>query len=101
MAEGINSFFLFIGYEGFPKNEIYGLSVQARCDLSRNMRRLQEDTKDKAKYNIAQGSIEECRYYLILAQDLKFADSTSELKQLEEVSKLLNTYTSSILNSVS
>jgi four helix bundle protein len=26
--------------------------------------------------NIAQGSLEECRYYLILAQDLKYEDNS-------------------------
>ena len=32
---------------------------------------------DKARYmNIAEGSLEECRYYLILAQDLGYGDTT-------------------------
>jgi four helix bundle protein len=42
--------------------------------------------------NIAQGSLEECRYYLILANDLDYADSPQLFGQLEEVSKLLASY---------
>jgi four helix bundle protein len=47
--------------------------------------------------NIAQGSVEECRYYLILAKDLEYGDSLELMAQLEEVSKLLEAYSSSIL----
>ena len=55
---------------------------------------------DKVKFfNIAQGSLEECRYYLILAQDLNYGDASQHQIQLEEVSKLLEAYISSILNS--
>ncbi len=46
---------------------------------------------------MAQGSIEESRYYLILTDDLKYGD-VSEIKPLiEEVSKLLDAYMHSIL----
>ncbi len=55
---------------------------------------------DKARYlNIAQGSLEECRYYLILAKDLQYGDTSCLMSQLEEVSKLLESYISSILDS--
>jgi four helix bundle protein len=50
--------------------------------------------------NIAQGSLEECRYYLILAKDLGYGYSLELMAQLEEVSKLLEAYSSSILDSV-
>jgi four helix bundle protein len=49
--------------------------------------------------NIAQGSLEEWRYYLILAQDLGYMDKNDLTHQLEEVSKLLDAYSRSILNS--
>ncbi len=49
--------------------------------------------------NIAQGSLEECRYYLILAKDLKYGDSSELIAQLEEISKLLEAYSTAILNS--
>jgi len=48
---------------------------------------------DKTRFfNIAQGSLEECRYYLILAQDLGYADTRNLEIFLEEVSKLLSAY---------
>ena len=47
--------------------------------------------------NIAQGSLEECRYYLILANDLKYASNEVLLPQLEEVSRILDAYCKAIL----
>lgn len=49
--------------------------------------------------NIAQGSLEESRYYLILAEDLGYGNGKTIMSQLEEVSKLLDRYCSSILAS--
>jgi four helix bundle protein len=49
--------------------------------------------------NIAEGSIEECRYYLILARDLGYGDTAQLTKSLEEVSRLLNAYAAAILTS--
>ncbi|MGE5670179.1 MAG: four helix bundle protein [Fibrobacterota bacterium] len=43
-------------------------------------------------YNIAQGSIEECRYYLILSKDLGYFDDKDCWTILDEVSKLLESY---------
>jgi four helix bundle protein len=47
--------------------------------------------------NTSQGSLEECRYYLILAQDLGYGETQTLLRLLEEVSKLLNSYITTIL----
>ena len=53
---------------------------------------------DKARfYNIAQGSLEECRYYMILARDLGYGNTTVLLESLEEVSKMLEAYSRSML----
>jgi four helix bundle protein len=49
--------------------------------------------------NIAQASLEECRYYLILAKDLDYGDTTTLMNQLEEVSQLLESYLTAILDS--
>ena len=46
--------------------------------------------------NIAQGSLEECRYYLILTSDLGYGDTHQLMQQLEEVSKLLTSYAAAI-----
>ena len=55
---------------------------------------------DKARfYNVAQGSIEECRYYLILARDLRYGDTRTLEKNLEEVSRLLEAYTRRVAKS--
>jgi four helix bundle protein len=91
--------------ESFPKNELYGLISQLRRSAVSIPANIAEGFKkktrpDKARYlNIAQGSLEESRYYLILAKDLDYGDSPVLKNQLEEVSKLLESYLSSILNS--
>ncbi len=87
-----------------PKSEIYGLTSQARraaVSIPANIAEgFKKKTKpDKARYmNISQGSLEECRYYLILAKDLDYGDTSQLMAQLEEVSKLLEGYLSSILS---
>jgi four helix bundle protein len=89
--------------ENFPKNELYGLTSQFRraaVSVPANIAEgFKKKTKvEKARYmNIAQSSLEECRYYLILINDLKYGDSTGLLSQIEEVSKILDSYASSIL----
>jgi four helix bundle protein len=87
----------------FPKTEIYGLSSQFRraaVSIPANVAEgFKKKTKpDKARFlNIAQGSLEECRYYLILSNDLSYGKNEGLKPQLEEVSKLLQAYLSSIL----
>jgi len=87
----------------YPKPEMYGLTSQNRraaISIPANIAEgFKKKTKpDKARYmNIAQGSLEECRYYLILAKDLGYGDTSQLMSQLEEVSKLLEVYTASIL----
>jgi len=89
----------------FPKSEIYGLTSQIRraaISIPANIAEgFKKKTKpDKARFmNIAQGSLEECRYYLILIEDIGYGDSLELMPQLEEVSKLLEAYSSSILTS--
>jgi four helix bundle protein len=93
--------------ENFPKAETYNLTSQLRraaISIPANIAEgFKKRTKtEKARFmNIAQGSLEECRYYLILIRDLKYGDSTGLLVQLEEVSKILDAYASAILTPVS
>jgi len=42
--------------------------------------------------NTAQGSLEESRYYVILAGDLGYLKNAALLGQIEEVSRLLERY---------
>jgi len=46
--------------------------------------------------NTAEGSLEESRYYLILAQDLGDGNTEDLMALLEEVSRLLNAYAKAI-----
>jgi four helix bundle protein len=91
--------------ESFPKSELYGLTSQFRRAAVSIAANIAEGFKkrspnDKARFlNIAQGSLEECQYYLILAKDLGFSDTTALRPQLDEVAKLLEGYASAILNS--
>jgi four helix bundle protein len=91
--------------DSFPKNEIYGLTSQLRraaISIPANIAEgFKKKTKgDKARFmNIAQGSAEECRYYLILSKDLGYGDTEELMSRLEEISKLLGAYSSSILTS--
>ena len=89
----------------FPRSEIYGLSSQFRRAAVSIAANIAEGFRKRGKadklrfFNIAQGSIEESRYYLILTRDLDYGN-ISELNQLlEEVSKLLEAYSQAILNS--
>ena len=55
---------------------------------------------DKARFlNIAQASLEECRYFLILSQDLGYADTASLLNLLDETSRFLDNYCHSLYSS--
>jgi len=91
--------------EGFPKTELYGLASQLRRAAVSIPANIAEGFKkkgkaDKARFlNIAQGSLEECRYYLLLAQDLKYGNTSELTLKLVEISKLLEAYASVILNS--
>lgn len=91
--------------ESFPKSKMYGLTSQFRRAAISIAANIAEGYKKKGKadkarfFNISQGSIEECQYYLILASDLEFGN-TSELQNLlDEVSKMTESYTNKILSS--
>jgi four helix bundle protein len=51
--------------------------------------------------NIAEGSAEESRYYLILAHDLGYGETESMSGRLDEVCRLLHAYAKAILTPVS
>src|SRR3954453_16486008 len=84
--------------EGFPRHELFGLTSQLRRAAVSIPANFAEGYKkrtptEKARYfNIAQGSIEECRYYLILANDLGYGDTRELTRDLDEVSRMLDAY---------
>ena len=87
----------------FPREEAYGLTSQFRraaisipANVAEGFRK--RGAADKLRFlNIAQGSAEECRYYLILAKDLKYGDRPELLELLDEVTRLLVGYAKGIV----
>jgi four helix bundle protein len=96
------------GYSAsFPRAETYGLASQFRraavsvpANIAEGFRR--RGKPEKVRFlNIAQGSLEECRYCLILAQDLEYGSTLALMPMLEEISRILDSYARAILTSVS
>lgn len=90
--------------ESFPKQEMFGLTSQLRraavsipANFAEGFKKI--GLSDKLRfYNIAQGSLEECRYYLILARDLNYGDVGELRSDLERISKMLDAYMRAIRN---
>ena len=89
----------------FPQNEMYGLTSQMRRGAVSVPANIAEGFKrrgkpDKVRFmNIAQGSLEECKYYHILAQDLHYGETKMLDAMIEEVSRLLEVYSNAIRKS--
>ena len=91
----------------FPKDEIFGLTSQFRraavsieANIAEGYKKLSK--ADKLRFfNISQGSLEECRDYIILSRDLDYI-SQIEFEELhtglETTSKFLNSYCEAIVN---
>ncbi len=91
----------------FPDDERFGLTSQLRraavsieANIAEGYRKLSKS--DKLRFlNIAQGSLEECRDYHILAKDLNYIDE-NEFEQMRMsilmASKFLNAYCEGIVN---
>ena len=85
----------------FPAHERYGLCSQferAAVSIAANIAEgyKKDGIADKLRFlNISQGSLEECRYYVLLSYDLSYIDTESYNNMnmsIEEVSRLLNAY---------
>jgi four helix bundle protein len=83
----------------YPKEEMYGLTSQLRraaisvpANIAEAFARI--GTKDKLRfYNIASGSLNEVGYYLLLTNDLSYAVTSNLISKIDEVSKILKSYT--------
>ena len=97
------AFQVYQASKGFPRDELYGLTSQLRraalsvpANIAEGFRK--RSKQDKARFlNISEGSLEECRYYLMLAHDLGILDKRPLWELTEEVGRLLNAYRSAIL----
>ncbi|MDO9154151.1 MAG: four helix bundle protein [Paludibacter sp.] len=90
----------------YPKHELFGLVSQFRraaisipANIAEGYKRLSKIEKLRF-FNIAQSSLEECRYYIILSKDLNYIDNNQSGKLimlLEDTSKSLNSYCEKLL----
>lgn len=86
----------------FPSEERFGLVPQIRraaVSVPANIAEgfSKRGDADKVRYlNICQGSLEEAHYYLILAADLGYGDTTIIIELCAEVGRLLNGYSRSV-----
>ena len=91
----------------FPDDEKFALTSQFRRAAVSIEANIAEGYKKLSKadklcfFNISEGSMEECRDYIILSRDLKYTDPQQfdELYvSLEEASKMLSLYCQGIIN---
>ena len=88
-----------------PKEELFGLTSQMRraavsvpANIAEGFKR--RGKPDKARHmNIAQGSLEELRYFFILCGDLLYLPPDPVGDRLDEVARMLGSYTQKILDS--
>lgn len=92
---------------GFPEDERFGLTSQFRRAATSIEANIAEGYKKLGKadklrfFNTSQGSLEECRDYIILSYDLGYIndDDYNELRNLSEhASRMLNSYCEGVIN---
>lgn len=82
----------------FPTEERFGLTSQFRraavsipANIVEGFRKF--TAADKARFlNTAEGSLEECRYYCILSQDLGYGNTEALREALDGIARQLATY---------
>ena len=82
----------------YPKAEVFGLVSQMRrsavsvpANIAEGFKR--KGRSDKARVmNIAQGSLEELRYYFILSRDLGYLKGSDGSEDVDEVGRMLAAY---------
>ena len=94
----------------FPETERFGLcsqfqraAVSIAANIAEGYKKLSK--ADKLRFlNISQGSLEECRYYILLSRDLGYIDNSSydsSIAEVEKVSWYINAYCKGIINNSS
>ena len=82
----------------FPKSEMFGLVSQMRraavsvpANIVEGFHR--RGSAEKVRFfNIAQGSLEELRYFVLLAADLNYGETPSLREDIEQTGRLLGGY---------
>jgi len=97
---------VYIITKTFPDDEKFGLTSQFRRaavsiagNIAEGYKRIGRDDKLRF-FNYAQGSLEECRCYIILANDLSYIsieERDSLIQEIEDTSRLLNSYSQAIV----
>ena len=91
----------------FPDFEKFGLSSQFQRAAVSIAANIAEGYKKLSKcdklrfFNIAQGSLEECRYYCILSRDLGYINETTYQQLVQSIlntSYMLNAYVKGVIN---
>ena len=93
--------------KSFPEWERYGLcsqfqraAVSIAANIAEGYKKLSKADKLRLM-NVAQGSLEECRYYVLLSKDLDYIPENAYVylnDSIEETSKFLNLYCKAIIN---
>lgn len=95
--------------ESFQKSEFFGLISQFRRAAVSIAANIAEGYKKKGKadklrfFNISQGSLEECRYYILLGKDLNYYEDNIYIgltEKIEQTSRLLNSNCQVIFDSI-
>jgi four helix bundle protein len=89
--------------KSYPREELFGLVSQMRraavsvpANIAEAFKR--KSRVDKARVvNLAQTSLEELRYYLVLSSDLGYASLSNEHAQVEEIARMLGAYARTLL----
>ena len=93
--------------KNFPREETFGLKSQMRraaVSVAANIAEgfAKQTLREKIKFmNIAQGSLEETRYYFILSLDLNYGRNEELQLLATTISKLLNSYINSMREKIS
>jgi four helix bundle protein len=93
--------------KSFPKDELFGLTSQFRraaisieANIAEGYKKLGK--ADKLRFfNTSEGSLEECRDYIILSRDLEYVTQEQFMllySSIEETSKLIIAYSNGIVN---
>ncbi|MDH3529623.1 MAG: four helix bundle protein [Acidobacteriota bacterium] len=92
--------------ESFPNREMYSLTKQIRrsavsipANIAEGYRKRTNAEKSRL-FDIALGSLEETRYYLILADDLKYSPTLKVQESVDEVGKILYSYNRAVRKNI-